>query len=364
MQLKANIKENVKMKLTAAVIGCGNISKFHFSGLEKTGAKIKWVCDLRKESAKPWMEKFNAKYTDDFMDIMNDPEVIVVNITSFSSIHKDMCLAAIDAGKSVICEKTLTTNAEDSYEIVKKAEKAGTIFYTSYMKRFLPAVEKGKEILPSIGKILSTSIRAFQPWGDMWSGNPKEGACHTPPGGKSVLVKNLGGGVLVCGGSHILDLVCHFLGRPSSLYAYMAIPKDRDYDLQAAALMETENGPVHYETLMHSLDKIGYLRDGWDETIEITGTKGRINVYCPFWDKVDIKGSLMVHCGSANGTATEYRFAPVSPFDRAIAFFCENISKGKQGTQSRLTGYDVDELISCITKSAKSKKALEIKWKI
>lgn len=351
------------MKLTAAVIGCGNISKFHFSGLEKVGAEIKWVCDLKKESAQPWMDKFNAKYTADYMDIINDPKVNVVNITTVSYIHKAMCLAAIDAGKAVICEKTLTENARDSYEIVKKADEAGTIFYTSYMKRFLPAVEKARELLPAVGKILTTSIRAFQPWGDMWSGNPAKGACHTPKGEKSILVKNYGGGVLVCGGSHILDLVCFLLGRPHRLYAYMNIPEDRDYDLQAAALMETANGPVHYETLMHPLDKLGYLRDGWDETVEITGTRGRLTIYSPYWDKGDIKGSLLVHYDNAGETAVEYRFAPVSPFDRAIGFFCNNIAKGKQGAQSRLTGYEVDELISHICKSAKTKKAVDIKWK-
>lgn len=351
------------MKLTAAVIGCGNISKFHFSGLEKAGAKIKWVCDLKKDSAQPWMDKFGAKYTADYMEIIKDSEVNVVNITPISKVHKAMCLAAIDAGKAVICEKTLTENARDSYKIIKKADEAGTIFYTSYMKRFLPAVEKGKELLPAIGKILSTSIRAFQPWGDMWSGNPAEGFAHTPPGGTSPLVKNYGGGVLVCGGSHVLDLVCFFLGRPKRLYAYMNIPEDRDYDLQAAALLETDNGPCHYETMMHPLDKLGYLKDGWDETIEITGTKGRITVYSPFWDKGDIKASLLVHFDEATGTATEYRFDPVSPFDRAISFFCKNIAKGKQGAQSKQTGYEVDELISHICKSAKTQKAVDIKWR-
>ncbi len=37
--------------LTAAVIGCGNISQYHFSGLAKAGARIKWVCDLNEASA-------------------------------------------------------------------------------------------------------------------------------------------------------------------------------------------------------------------------------------------------------------------------------------------------------------------------
>ena len=231
-------------------------------------------------------------------------------------------------------------------------------------ERFLPAVEKAQELLPSIGKILSTNIRAFQPWGNMWDGNPAEGFAHTPTGGTSQLVKNYGGGVLVCGGSHILDLVCCLLGRPNRLYAYMNSPADRDYDLQTAALLETDIGPVHYETLMHPLDKLGYLNGGWDETIEITGLKGRLTVYSPYWDQGDIKGSLLLHFDNTEGTSTENRYEPGSAFDRAMSFFCDNISQVKQGTQSNLTGYDVDELISHIYESAKTKQAVTIDWKI
>ena len=48
-------------KINAAVIGCGNISKFHFSGLEKCGAGVKWVCDLNQAAAAPWAAKDRHK---------------------------------------------------------------------------------------------------------------------------------------------------------------------------------------------------------------------------------------------------------------------------------------------------------------
>jgi predicted dehydrogenase len=353
------------MTLTAGVVGCGYISRFHFSGLEKAQVRIKWVCDLSEDAAKPWSKKYGADYTPDYKYIIADAKVDVVVVTPISSVHKQICLDAINAGKAVICEKTLTDNADDSLEVVTRAEEKQTIFYTSYMKRFIPAVEKAKELLPSLGQIISTHIRSYQPWGDIWETNPPESSSfHTPPGGVSQVTKNYGGGILICGGSHILDLVLFFLGRPRRVFATMYTPEDRDYDLQATALIETDNGTVLYEALAHPLTKIGFLRDGWDERIEITGTRGRLEIFSVFWNQGQWKASMLVHYDNATGLSTEYRYEPISPFDRAVAYFCRNIESHKQGGQSRLTGYEVDELITHICKSASTGQALDVKWRI
>ncbi|MCK5803335.1 MAG: Gfo/Idh/MocA family oxidoreductase [Lentisphaeria bacterium] len=352
------------MPLRAAVIGCGNISKFHFSGLEKASAEVTWVCDLNEAAARPWAEKFGARYTADYREIIADSTVDMIVVTPVSKVHKPICLAAIEARKAVICEKTLATSARDAFEIVQAAEQADTIFYTSYMKRFIPAVEQAKALLPSLGRILSTHIRAYQCWGKLWSEAPQEGFMHTPAGGVSDLVRNYGGGILVCGGSHILDLVCFLLGRPHRLYASMHIPDGRDYDLQAAALLETGNGVVHFEALAHPLNKIGFLRDGWDERIEINALNGRLEIYSAAWDQVATKASLLVHTDNATGQTTEYRYGPESPFDRATAFFCANIVRGEQGAQSRWTGYEVDELIETFKHSADEGQAIEVPWRM
>jgi len=352
------------MGVTVGVIGCGNISRFHFYGLEKAGANIKWVCDLSQEAATPWLRKFGAQFTADYGDVLADPDVQAVFVTTTTATHKAICVDAINAGKAVVCEKTLAGNAADALEIVRLAEQRQTVFYTSYMKRFIPAVEKARALLPRLGRLLSTHIRAYQNWGDLWEQTPTEGFFHTPPGGVSPLRKSYGGGILVCGGSHILDLVLFFLGRPHKMYAAMVTPEGRDYDLQAAALMETPNGIVHYEALEHPLSRIGFLRDGWDERIEINGTRGRLEIYSSLWDAVDTKTSLLVHYDNETGEATESRYPPQSPFDRAIACFCQNIGNGVQGGQSRLTGYEVDKLIECIMRSAATGQALDVEWEI
>jgi len=351
------------MSINVGVIGCGMISRFHFAGLQHAGAKVSWICDLDRKAAGTWVDKLGASYCEDYRRMLEDPQVQAVDILTISSTHKRMCLDAIEAGKAVICEKTLAENADDALEIVSRARQKGTIFYTSYMKRFIPAVMQAKRLLPSLGRIMSTHIRAYQRWGDLWT-QPASGGLACSEGRPSLVRQRFGGGLLVCGGSHILDLVCHLLGRPRRLYATMHTPQGYDIEAQAAALLETDNGIVHYEALGHPLSRIGFLRDGWDERVEINGTGGRLEVYSAEWNQVEHKASLLVHYDNATQTSTEHRFEPCSPFTRALEFFCKNIVSGVQGEQSPLSGYDVDELIDHMYRSARSHQALDVNYRI
>jgi predicted dehydrogenase len=352
------------MPLNISVIGCGSISRFHFAAFEKIGVNVLWVCDLNQSAADPYAHKFNARYTDDFRQAIDDPQVEAVFVLTHSSTHKPICLYAIHAGKAIVCEKTLAENPDDAFEIIQAARNQKTIFYTSYMKRFIPAVEKAKSLLPKLGQLFSTYIRTYQPWGDLWSEAPTEGFFSKTQGSPSQVVKFYGGGILVCGGSHLLDLVGFFNGRPTRLYAKMVQPYYLDFDLLASAIIETPNGVVHYEAAAHPLSKIGFLRDGWDERIEINGTLGRLEIFSALWDAPYTKDSLLIHYDQSINTVTEYRFGFISPFERAVAFFIDNIKHGTQGEQPNTTGYDVDELIAHMVKSASLKQAIDIQWKI
>lgn len=352
------------MSVRVGIIGCGNISRFYFPGLEKYGADIRWLCDLVEDSAASAAQQYKAKVTTDYRRVIADQDVDAVIVTSVTSSHKPICLDAIRAGKAVICEKTLAENAGDAFEIVSQAQKHQTLLFTNYMKRFIPAVQKAHELLPSLGRVLSMHIRGHQPWGDLWGPNPAEGFFRTPPGSPSLVRKNYGGGILVCGGSHLLDLVLCFMGRPQRLYASVYTPSDRDYDLRAAAMMETQNGIVHYEALAHPLNKTGFLQDGWDEQIEIIGTRGALHIYSSFWDQTDSKASLLRHYDNAARYQTEYRYDPVSPFEPAVAYYLDQIQKKHQEPAALLAGYEVDELIEQMQRSSEKKQALDIDWKL
>jgi predicted dehydrogenase len=348
-------------QLIAGVVGCGNISRFHFSGLEKAGATIRWVCDLNEAAARPWQERFGARYTADFNDILADPEVHLVDVTTISAAHRAVCLGAIAAGKAVICEKTLAVHAAEAREIVSLARQRGTPFFTAYMKRYLPAVVQAKALLPGLGRIMSSYWRTYQQWGPVWTENPP-GGFYTPPGGTSSIVQRYGGGILPMGGSHILDLVMFFLGRPTRVYATQTQPPGRDYEVQACALLETPNGTAHFEALAHPLTRIGFLRDGLDERFEINGVNGRLDIYSSCWDDVTTRAGLLVHYDNQTGTATEYRYPPTSAFDREVAAFCADVRSGRQTSQSPLTGWEVDHLIDYLRRSAQTGQALTVDW--
>lgn len=353
------------MKLNTGIIGCGAISSFHFLATESAGHKVAWVCDLNEEAARPWVAKFGAKYTKDYRDAIADPGVDVISVLTHSRHHKAICLTAIEAGKAVICEKTLAENADDALEIVTAAERKGTLFYTSFMKRFLPAVEKAVELVPACGKILVTHIRSYHSWGDCWNPAVTDAwYCQPADGGPSLPRRSYGGGILTMAGSHTLDLVCHLLGRPHRVYAAWETMPGRDHDEHTSVLLETPRGRVHLDLLCHPFTKTGFLRDGWDEQIEIIGDRGTLHIYTPTWNQGGIKSSLLLHHDRLTGNTIEYNFDPVCPFTRAVHSYLRQIAAKEQGAQSRGTGYDVDELIGTISRSAQKQQALDVSYRV
>lgn len=213
------------------IVGCGNISRFHYEGYEKAGAQIAHVCDLRPEAAESVASRYGAKASTDYRVLLDDPDVDLVSVTAIASAHKDICLQAIAAGKGVVCEKTLTDNPADSAEIARAADASGVFAATAYMKRYFPGMQQAKQMLAEMGDIISIYARSWQPW-DLWNCEVGEWFTTHP----SVVVRNYGGGVLVCGGSHILDLIHWLGGRPASLCGDMHIRPGMDFDIQANAM--------------------------------------------------------------------------------------------------------------------------------
>lgn len=82
------------------------------------------------------------------------------------------------------------------------------------------------------------------------------------------------------------------------------------------------------------------------------------------WDQPEHKGSILVHHDSAAGTTAEHRFDLVSPFERAVEFYCRHIEAGEQGTQRRSTGYDVDVLIEAFLHSAAQQRAVDVQYAV
>jgi predicted dehydrogenase len=341
------------------IIGCGNIAPFHYEGYERAGARIAHVCDLRLDAGEAVARRCGARASADYRAVLSDPQVDLISVTTISSSHKEICLAAIAAGKGVVCEKTLTENPADSAEIARAADRAGIFFATAYMKRFFPAAQQAKQSLADMGEIIGIYARSWQPW-DLWN-QPLDERFTTHP---SSVRLNYGGGALVCCGSHILDLVHWFAGRPTRVCANLNTRDGMDIDRQANAMLWLPGGGIaHFETCWHPLVYAGYERNGWDERLEINTTKGRLDFFTVRWDHPENNGALLVHQDAETGRVTEYRYPAVNPFDIEMAEMVRRFEAGDPGFPSAWDGYVVDELIAHITTTAEQRAVLPITWR-
>jgi predicted dehydrogenase len=338
------------------IIGCGNISRFHFGGLAKIKAQIAHVADIDPQRARKYADQFGAKCTTDYQAVLNDPDVTVVSILGPGTIHKTICLEALAAGKDIICEKTLANNSSEAYEITSAVQKSKKLFFTAYMKRFYPAVQKAKELLPALGTLFSAQARTYQAWGDLYS--------LTDASKHQWIIDSYGGAILKCAGSHILDLLLYFFGRPKSVYGSIDYIANSKVDRKVMALLEYPGSlVVNLEAATHPLKKIGYERNSWDERIEINGINGRLEVSTTLWDHADNNAALLVHYDNGTQVSTEYRFDCVNPFDHEMEYITACLSKREQGRPNAVDGFNVDILIATIEESHQKKACVSPDWK-
>lgn len=341
------------------IIGCGSISRFHYEGYELAGARIAHVCDIRPEAATAVAERYNARVSTDYQAVIDDPDVQLISVLTNARYHKDICLAAIKAGKGVVCEKTLSDNPADSWEIAQAATAAGIFCATAYMKRYFPAIQQAKELLEGMGEIISIHARSWQPW-DLWNSPLTDEVAIHP----SMIKQRYGGGVLVCGGSHIIDLIHWLGGRPKQVCGDLHVREGMDIDNRANAMMWLENGGiVNFEACWHPLSYAGYERNGWDERLEINTVQGRLDIYTVTWDMPERNGALLIHQDAKTGRVTEYRYPAMNPFHAEIAEMLRRFNARETPMPNAIDGYVVDEIIAHITQSAEEQQRIPIVWR-
>ncbi|MBP2034092.1 myo-inositol 2-dehydrogenase/D-chiro-inositol 1-dehydrogenase [Clostridium algifaecis] len=140
------------MTLRIGVIGTGAIGKDHIRRINEvlTGGKVIAVADICEAGPKAIAEKYGVKTYKNGADLINDPEVDAIVVTTPGFAHKDPVLQAIAAGKPVFTEKPLSTTAADCKEIVN-AEIAGGkhLVQVGFMRRYDKGYNQVKAMLDS-----------------------------------------------------------------------------------------------------------------------------------------------------------------------------------------------------------------------
>jgi myo-inositol 2-dehydrogenase/D-chiro-inositol 1-dehydrogenase len=142
------------MTVNVGVIGAGMIGQAHIRRLAErvSGARVAAVADVDAERAKQAAQPVAARALASGEDVIADPEVDAVVVTSWGPAHAQHVLAAIAAGKPVFCEKPLATTEEDCRQIVAAEVAAGRrLVQVGFMRRYDPGYRQMKAILDSGG---------------------------------------------------------------------------------------------------------------------------------------------------------------------------------------------------------------------
>jgi predicted dehydrogenase len=285
-------------KLGIAMIGYGGIGRvhamayraipFHY-GLPADTIKIVGVATTRPETAEAAASEIGCRvWTTDYRELLARDDVDVVDCCVPNYRHREVVVAAAEAGKQIYCEKPLAMNVAEGQRMVAAARKAGVKTQMTFNFRFFPAITRARQLVEEgfLGRVFSFRGRYYRS-SYIDAGKPLSWRLR-----KEIA----GGGALFDLGSHVLDLVYYLLGRFDSVQATLdTLIKERPI---AAGSRETGRVDVDDIALMQvrmaggALGLIETSRMGTGATndlqIEIFGDKGalRFNAADPSWLEV------------------------------------------------------------------------------
>lgn len=191
------------------IIGAGFARTTQIPGFKNCeGAHVVAIASARREHAEEVAREFDIpNVEDDWRALVSRDDLDLVSIVTPVVTHYEIALAALDSGKSVLCEKPMAMNAEEARRMTERARAAGVPALIDHELRFLPGRTKMRELVQSgaIGKVKHASLtfrsdsradpkRAWNWWSD----------------------EKQGGGALGAIGSHVVDAFRWFLGTEVS----------------------------------------------------------------------------------------------------------------------------------------------------
>lgn len=115
------------------------------------------VSDVNEEQVKNFAQKMGYKrYTTNWMDIITDPMIDLVDIATPNCMHFEMAKAALEHGKHIFCEKPLSLSAEQSRILADMAKEKNVVNYCGFSNIMNPANQYVKDLIQSgkLGKIM------------------------------------------------------------------------------------------------------------------------------------------------------------------------------------------------------------------
>jgi predicted dehydrogenase len=155
-------------KIKTAIVGTGFMGKTHAEQVRRLpSVEIAAVVGSRPETAAKFAEAQGIPFaTDKLDDVLSNPDIKAVHICTPNVDHYPMSLAAIQAGKAVLCEKPMTMNVQEARELVAAANAKNAINCVQHNLRYYPVVQQIRQMIShgDLGDILIVQGTYSQDW--------------------------------------------------------------------------------------------------------------------------------------------------------------------------------------------------------
>ena len=216
-----------------AVLGTGVIANQMAQALIKNGKNIYSVANRTHQKAVDFAQKYNiGKVYDNMNDVFTDPEVDVVYITTPHNTHLEFMKKAIENGKHILVEKSITLNSDELNEAISLAKEKGVIIGEAMTIFHMPIYKKLNEILESGAlrkvNLITMNFGSFKEY-DMTN---------------RFFNRNLAGGAMLDIGVYALSFIRWFMdSKPNNLVSQVK-SAPTGVDEQAGLLLTNEEGQM------------------------------------------------------------------------------------------------------------------------
>ncbi len=285
------------------ILATGGIAHAFTSDLVLNGFHVQAVGSRSQSSADAFGAEFGIPHKHaSYETLVADPDVDIVYISTPHTFHAENARLALNAGKHVLIEKSITLNAREAREIVDLAASRGLLVLEAMWTRFLPHMVRIREILAAgtLGDVHTLIADHTQDLPD----DPAH----------RINSLALGGGALLDLGIYPLSFASALFGRPETILA-SATFKETGADAQVATLFRYAGGQI--ASTLSASDTKG------PNTATILGTKGRIDIdsvwYAPTTFRVLNSANEVIESftSEVNGRGMHYEAAEAEQLIRA-----------------------------------------------
>ena len=339
-----------------ALIGTGAISAIHAEVISQIpGAQLTAAYSIAGLEA--FCAKTGCAAAGSIEELVARDDVDAVCITTPSGSHGEPAIAALKAGKHVLCEKPLEITVEKIDAILAAAKENNCIVAAVFQSRFGKGAQTVKAAVEAgrFGRL--TLCSAYVKW---W----RTQAYYDSAGWRGTWEMD-GGGALMNQGVHALDLLTWFVGTPVEVKANIATLAHERIAVEdtAVATLRFANGALGV------VEGATSAYPGWNKRIELSGDKGSIILeddVIKFWQfEEELPGDAAIRAGDADASAIGGGAAnpmAINPegHRRQIEDLCNAIREKRQPAVPGSDARNAVALICAIYESAKTGKTVTV----